>query len=100
MAVSSESSHAHSASGSSLDWMRGVAGVKYGFTVELPGGGKEGFDMPPTGINKTAREFFAALRVFGELANKKGKIFMRKRQMRSYKRKIHGNIIRLRKFHR
>nr|CAD7402558.1 unnamed protein product [Timema poppensis] len=90
----------YSASGSSLDWMRGVGGVKYGFVAELPGGGKEGFDMPPTGINKTAREFFAALRVFGELANKKGKIFMGKRQLRSYRRKIRRNMIRLRKFHR
>ena len=49
------------ASGGSDDWMKGVARVKYAYTVELSDRGTHGFVLPPRYIASTAREVFLAL---------------------------------------
>nr|CAD7569527.1 unnamed protein product [Timema californicum] len=53
------------AAGGSDDWVRGVGGVKYSYTVELPGGGIWGFDLPASRILSTVTSYFPAIRVFG-----------------------------------
>ena len=44
------------ASGSSDDWVKAVAGVKYSFTLELRDDGKYGFLLPAESILPTAEE--------------------------------------------
>nr|CAD7266361.1 unnamed protein product [Timema shepardi] len=52
--------------GASVDWVKAVAGVGYGYTIELPGGGSFGFDLPASRILSTVSAYFNAVRVFGE----------------------------------
>jgi len=49
------------ASGSSDDWVRAVAGVKYTYTVELRDNGTYGFLLPAELIEVSGREMFSAL---------------------------------------
>lgn len=57
--------------GSSDDWNMS-AGVPLAYTVELPGGGSFGFDMPPSRIQSTVTELFEGIRVYGQyVANNK-----------------------------
>ncbi|KAK5642673.1 hypothetical protein RI129_008840 [Pyrocoelia pectoralis] len=51
-------------SGSSRDWVYGVAGIDLSYTLELPGGGTRGFDLPPDEILGVVREIFAGIKVF------------------------------------
>ncbi|XP_068082104.1 carboxypeptidase B1 [Anabrus simplex] len=51
--------------GASDDWEKAVIGVKLSYTVELPGGGRRGFDIPPKELKKNVAPFFEAIRVFG-----------------------------------
>lgn len=53
-------------SGNSRDYATGVAGVTMAFTIELPGGGTQGFDIPPERIRSVVYETFVGLRVLGE----------------------------------
>ncbi|KAF6201392.1 hypothetical protein GE061_005840 [Apolygus lucorum] len=50
------------AAGGSDDWMKGRAGVKYSYTVELPGGGERGFDLPPSRIHPVSVETWEGLK--------------------------------------
>uniref|UniRef100_A0A0A9YSJ1 Carboxypeptidase B n=2 Tax=Lygus hesperus TaxID=30085 RepID=A0A0A9YSJ1_LYGHE len=50
------------AAGGSDDWMKGRAGVKYSYTVELPGGGERGFDLPSSRILGVSQETWEGLR--------------------------------------
>jgi Zinc carboxypeptidase len=50
------------ASGGSDDWAKGVAGVKYSYTVELRDAGRHGFLLPATAIEPSGNEMFQALR--------------------------------------
>nr|CAD7425781.1 unnamed protein product [Timema monikensis] len=52
--------------GASVDWVKAVAGVGYAYTIELPGGGSFGFDLPASRILSTVSAYFNAVRVFGE----------------------------------
>ncbi|XP_020278332.1 carboxypeptidase B-like [Pseudomyrmex gracilis] len=49
-------------SGSSDDWAKGVAGIKYAYTIELRDRGTYGFLLPATQIVPTAREIWAGIR--------------------------------------
>lgn len=48
--------------GSSDDWAKGKAGIKYSYTVELRDKGRYGFLLPSTQIIPTGRETFAAIK--------------------------------------
>lgn len=56
------------ASGGSDDWAKGVAKMKYAYTVELRDTGRHGFILPASYIDPTAREALAAVRVFAAAA--------------------------------
>lgn len=53
------------ASGGSDDWTKGVAGVKYAYTIELRDNGKNGFILPASMINDTGEELLDAIRALG-----------------------------------
>lgn len=53
------------AAGGSDDWMKARAGAKYSYTVELPGGGEKGFDLPAESIPFVARELWEAVKLLG-----------------------------------
>ncbi|CAH1402678.1 unnamed protein product [Nezara viridula] len=56
------------ASGSSADWAKAVAGVKYSYTFELRDTGKHGFLLPASQIIPTGKEFFEAIKVIAAAA--------------------------------
>lgn len=47
--------------GASDDWAKGVAKIKYSYTVELRDTGKYGFILPPSEILSTGKEAFIAV---------------------------------------
>ena len=49
------------ASGGSDDWAKGVAGIKYSYTVELRDTGAHGFILPADNIPSTGMEIYSAL---------------------------------------
>lgn len=51
-----------SATGGSYDWAKGVAGIKYSYTVELRDRGNYGFVLPTSQILPTGEEIWAAIR--------------------------------------
>ncbi|XP_014289166.1 carboxypeptidase B [Halyomorpha halys] len=53
------------AAGGSDDWMKARAGAKYSYTVELPGGGEKGFDLPAESIPYVSRELWEAVKLLG-----------------------------------
>lgn len=56
------------AAGASDDWSKGVANIAKAYTIELPGGGKNGFDMPASGILKVVQSVFEGIKVFAARA--------------------------------
>lgn len=50
------------ASGGSDDWAKGVAGIKYSFTIELRDGGRNGFILPKSMIKDTGEELVSGIR--------------------------------------
>lgn len=52
------------ASGASDDFAAGAAGINYAYTVELSGGGTQGFDLPPAQIVPVSNEIFAGYREY------------------------------------
>ncbi|XP_034178423.2 carboxypeptidase B-like isoform X1 [Osmia lignaria lignaria] len=54
-------------SGSSDDWAKGVAGIKYAYTLELRDRGTYGFLLPASQIVPTAREIWAGIRMIARL---------------------------------
>ncbi|XP_072767295.1 carboxypeptidase B [Anoplolepis gracilipes] len=54
-------------SGASDDWAKGVAGIKYSYTVELRDRGTYGFLLPATQIVPTAREIWAGIRAIARM---------------------------------
>lgn len=48
-------------SGASDDWAKGVAKIKYSYTVELRDTGKYGFILPPSEILLSGKEAFIAV---------------------------------------
>ena len=49
-------------SGGSPDWAKGVAGIRYSYSVELRGNDGNGFILPTTSIQPQGEEMWAALR--------------------------------------
>lgn len=56
------------AAGGSDDWAKGVAKIKYAYTIELRDTGRYGFILPANFIDPTAQEALAAVRVFAAAA--------------------------------
>lgn len=61
----------YAAAGASDDWVMGVGGVDLSYTLELPGGGSFGFDLPASEIQVVGQETFLAIRVFVEYVETK-----------------------------
>lgn len=53
--------------GASDDWAKGVAGIKYSYTVELRDHGQYGFLLPASQIIPTAKEIWAGIRTVARL---------------------------------
>ena len=53
--------HVDLASGGSDDWAKGIAGIKYSYTVELRDTGAHGFILPADNIPSTGKEIYSAL---------------------------------------
>lgn len=64
---------ADEAAGGSDDWFKGGNDAKYAYTVELPGGGQNGFDPPPSDIKPIVTETFEGLKVVGNFIGKNRK---------------------------
>ncbi|KAG8226503.1 hypothetical protein J437_LFUL007385 [Ladona fulva] len=64
--VGSSGADLYPAAGASDDWSKGVAGIKYSYTIELPGGGMGGFDLPPEEIQGVVEETLEGLKVVGK----------------------------------
>jgi hypothetical protein len=47
--------------GSSIDWVKGAAGVKYAYTLELRDSGRYGFLLPAKQILPSGKETWVAL---------------------------------------
>ncbi|XP_071446834.1 carboxypeptidase B-like [Hetaerina americana] len=58
------------AAGASDDWSKGVAKVKYVYTIELPGGGFYGFDLPASDIAPVVQETLEGIRAVGRTVAK------------------------------
>ncbi|XP_064599321.1 carboxypeptidase B-like [Liolophura sinensis] len=52
------------AAGGSDDWAKGVAGIKWSYTVELPDTGRYGFILPASWIEPVAVEIIAGMKKF------------------------------------
>lgn len=53
----------YASSGSSRDWFAGALGVAFSYTIELPGGGQYGFDLPASRILGVVTETFEGIKV-------------------------------------
>ena len=53
------------AAGGSYDWVKGVAGIKYSYALELRDNGTYGFMLPQEQVIPTAEEVWAALEAIG-----------------------------------
>lgn len=62
--VGSSATALYPAAGGSDDWAMAVGGVALSYTVELPAGGSNGFDLPPTQIQRICTETFAGIKAF------------------------------------
>ncbi|KAF2896455.1 hypothetical protein ILUMI_09720 [Ignelater luminosus] len=62
--VGSSTNILYAAAGGSDDWAKGVAGVELSYTIELPGGGLLGFDLPTWKILGVAKETWEGLKTF------------------------------------
>lgn len=54
--VNSTAKGLYYAAGTSIDWAKGVAGIDLSYTIELPGGGSYGFDIPAERIEEVVEE--------------------------------------------
>ncbi|XP_044731556.1 carboxypeptidase B-like [Chrysoperla carnea] len=54
------------ATGESVDWFKGVLGVPLTYTIELPGGGEGGFDVPEEDIKDIVEDMFKGVKHFAE----------------------------------
>lgn len=49
--------------GTSIDWMKGIANIKYVFAIELRDEGVNGFNLPASEIVPTGQEAFCAVSI-------------------------------------
>ena len=71
--IGSSTETLYAAAGASDDWAMGGAGITIVYTMELPGGGIYGFDLPPEEIEGVVVESFEGLKVFGNYVAKNRK---------------------------
>ncbi|XP_034244843.1 carboxypeptidase A4-like [Thrips palmi] len=64
--VGSSAALLYPASGGSDDWAKGVAGMKYAFTIELRDTGRHGFVLPSSHILSSGKEVMAAVRTLAQ----------------------------------
>lgn len=69
--VGSSTNVLYAAAGGSDDWAKAVAGVELSYTIELPGGGLLGFDLPPWKILAVAKETWEGLKTFCKYISEK-----------------------------
>jgi len=50
-----------------MDWMKGIANIKYVFTLELRDTGANGFNLPTSEIIPTGQEAFCAVSVLANI---------------------------------
>lgn len=62
--VGNSASALYPASGASDDFAAGAVGIDYAYTVELSGGGNQGFDLEPSKIQTVSNEIFAGYREY------------------------------------
>lgn len=62
--IGSSTNVLYAAAGGSDDWAKAVAGIQLSYTIELPGGGSSGFDLPPSKILKVVSETFEGVKVY------------------------------------
>lgn len=62
--IGSSTNVLYAAAGGSDDWAKAVAGIQLSYTIELPGGGRHGFDLPPSKILEVVTETFEGVRVY------------------------------------
>jgi hypothetical protein len=58
--------YADLAYGGTSDWVYGALDILVSFTIELPGGGIVGFDLPPEHILPVVTETWEAIKVFAD----------------------------------
>ncbi|XP_075211067.1 carboxypeptidase B-like isoform X1 [Lycorma delicatula] len=68
--VGNSASTLYSASGGADDWAKGVAGIKYSYTIELRDNGRYGFVLPAQFIEPCGKESLGAIKVIAEEVNK------------------------------
>ncbi|KAK5642383.1 hypothetical protein RI129_008550 [Pyrocoelia pectoralis] len=71
--IGSSTNVLYAAAGGSDDWAKGVAGIELSYTIELPGGKKNGFDIPANEILKVVNQTFAGMIVYGKYISVKYK---------------------------
>lgn len=64
--IGSSTNVLYAAAGGSDDWFMGVNGVPLTYTMELPGGGFQGFDLQEKKIKPIVRETFQGIKVFAK----------------------------------
>ncbi|KAJ3660726.1 hypothetical protein Zmor_005162 [Zophobas morio] len=64
--VGSSTQVLYAAAGASDDWAMGVAGIDLVYTIELPGGGSYGFDLPASRIQGVVVETFEGFKVYAD----------------------------------
>lgn len=62
--IGSSTNVLYAAAGGSDDWVKGVGGVALSYTIELPGGGLWGFDLPASRIEEVGIETFEGVKVY------------------------------------
>ncbi|XP_014670591.1 PREDICTED: carboxypeptidase B-like [Priapulus caudatus] len=56
----------YAATGTSTDWVKGVLGVKYAYTMELRDMGRYGFFLPSREILKSGEEIWLAVKSYAD----------------------------------
>lgn len=62
--IGSSTNVLYAAAGGSDDWVKGVGNVQLSYTIELPGGGIWGFDLPASQIIDVCVETFEGVKVY------------------------------------
>lgn len=52
--------------GGSDDWAKGIAKIKYAYTIELRDNGRYGFILPASHIKPTGKEAYAAIKAIAK----------------------------------
>ncbi|KAK9680825.1 Carboxypeptidase activation peptide [Popillia japonica] len=62
--IGSSTNVLYAAAGGSDDWVKGIGGVALSYTIELPGGGIWGFDLPAARILPVSLETFEGVKIY------------------------------------